>query len=156
MAQSMAQYSKLNTTSTYFYALNASLFTPVFAQEGLTYLGVPHFSDIPFVFNQASALEAPAPLVQLASQMSGAWAAFATHGDPSAQVQGQVLGEWSEAVTVGAPEKREYGVKVFGGPRAGEMVIGEGSVSGMGNYGEDLIRRCEFWNSDAVLEQLGV
>ena len=156
MAHSMTQYSKRDSTSTYFYALNASLFAPAQVQEGIGYYGVSHFSDIPLVFNQASQLRAPAPLVQLASQMSGAWAAFATHGDPSAKVAGHVLSGWSEAVPVGAPEKNPYSVKVFGGPRAGEMVIGKEPVPGRATYGEDLLRRCGFWNSEAVLAQLGV
>ena len=156
IAQSMARFSERDTTSTYFYALNASSFTPFFVQEGVGYYGVSHFSDIPFVFNQASQLQASAPLVQLASQMSGAWAAFATHGDPSAQVTGHVLGGWSQAVPIGDPEKKPYGVRVFGGPQAGEMVIGEEPAPDHANYGEDLLRRCGFWNSEAVLAQLGV
>jgi carboxylesterase type B len=79
------KYSNL-TTSNYLYVLNQTIFAPAFAEEGTSYYGVSHFSDIPYVFNQAKSrysFLASAADAKLSSEMSGSWASFAVYGNPS-------------------------------------------------------------------------
>lgn len=145
IVDSMAKHSVHNTSS-YMYALNASAFAPVFAQDGAAYLGVSHFSDIPFVFGQVDS----GPLAELNDQISGSWAAFVTHGDPS---RAKKLDNWAVADRGGEMDKDMYNVRILGGPNDGQESIY--SKDGSKGYGENIIKRCDFWNSRDVLNQLG-
>ncbi|OOF94026.1 hypothetical protein ASPCADRAFT_209264 [Aspergillus carbonarius ITEM 5010] len=148
-----ARYASHGQVANYLYALNQTAFAEVLALEGLSYYGVPHFSDIPYIFNTVTdgrlAPVATAADRQLASAMGASWASFATFGDPS-HVNGTVPG-WSPAFSAGnhsspgsstAPKLR-----VLGGPDA--------RLTGRG-YHEKLVQRCAFWNSDEVTAALGV
>jgi carboxylesterase type B len=54
MAQAMANHS----AHVYLYDLNQTLFAPFLAANNASFEGVMHFSDIPYVFNQALAYNA--------------------------------------------------------------------------------------------------
>lgn len=83
LAQAMANHFG-RATRNYIYALNESVFEPLFAEANISYLGVSHGSDIPFVFNEASAaaFDASKEDIALGSRVSGSWAAFAQDGVP--------------------------------------------------------------------------
>lgn len=144
IVDSMAQYSTHNTSS-YLYALNASEFSSSFAKDNARYLGVSHFSDIPFVFGQVES----GSLARVNDQISGGWAAFVTHGDPS---RAQKLDNWAAADRGGKTDVKSYNVRIFGGPRNGQAEID--SKDGSKGYGEKVVKKCAFWNSREVLDQL--
>ncbi|KAL4786416.1 Alpha/Beta hydrolase protein [Aspergillus varians] len=79
MAQMMGRYSTTSTAN-YLFALNQTLFREMYAAVDVSYLGVSHFSDIPYVFNQVESEDyAPFASAQdsiLSSEMSGSWAAL--------------------------------------------------------------------------------
>ncbi|KAJ5792334.1 Carboxylesterase [Penicillium pulvis] len=138
-----------DSTATYLYALNQTVFTPFLEEYGELFYGVCHFSDIPYVFNQVTTVYADLSSesdIELASEMSGSWASFATYGNPS-KANGSISG-WSSAPksSIGV-----YDVQVIGGPDSGMRTIRHSSSSW-----EDLARRCAFWTSEEVFEQLGV
>jgi carboxylesterase type B len=103
IAQAMANYSLSNTT-TQLYALNATVFFELEKKEDITFDGVSHFSDIQFVFNQAAAFNVSQADIELASHMSGSWAAFANTGKPTLTEDGGnlTLQGLEEATTKGA------------------------------------------------------
>ncbi|OQE22979.1 hypothetical protein PENSTE_c009G06955 [Penicillium steckii] len=145
--QMNTKYSNTNT-SNYLYVLNQTMFAPLFSEQKTSYFGVSHFSDIPYVFNQAQAryLFAATPLdVDLSSRMSGSWASFATFGDPS-RGNGTLSG-WSNAWDNAGMQAR-----LIGGPNDGQAV----HIDNGNNSFEDLVNRCAFWNSPEVLSQIGV
>ncbi|RAL03369.1 alpha/beta-hydrolase [Aspergillus ibericus CBS 121593] len=153
MVQTNAQYASHPRVSNYLYALNQTAFAEVFAVENLTYYGVPHFSDIPYIFNTVTdGLLAPVSTDsdrQLAAAIGASWASFATFGDPS-QVNGTVPG-WLQALPVQIRSTLESSIvpklRVLGGPDA--RFTGQG-------YHEDLVPRCAFWNSAEVVAELGI
>ncbi|KAJ5917045.1 Carboxylesterase [Penicillium tannophilum] len=138
-----------DSTATYLYALNQTVFTPFLEEYGELFYGVCHFSDIPYVFNQVTTVYADLSSesdIELASEMSGSWTSFATYGNPS-KANGSISG-WSSAPksSIGV-----YDVQVIGGPDSGMKTIRHSSSSW-----EDLARRCAFWTSEEIFEQLGV
>ncbi|KAJ5216288.1 carboxylesterase [Penicillium cinerascens] len=145
------KYSDLNT-SNYLFVLNQTIFAPVYAEEHTSYLGVSHFSDIPYVFNQVNTRYssiASASGVKLSSEMSGSWASFAVYGDPS-RARGTIP-DWFDAVSSSNGTERQLSLQVIGGPQPGIVPIGRTR----GSY-EDLTCRCAFWNSPEVFAQMGV
>ena len=149
MVQSNANHSATATTN-FIFTLNQTLFAPLYAEQNTSYYGVSHFSDIPYVFNQATTrykdVASPSD-IQLSSRMSGSWASFATYGDPS-RGKGTLSG-WKSAVTAADNGSAyNYDLRIIGGPDAGTTEIG-----GVGTSYEELARRCAFWNSDTLLEQ---
>ncbi|KAJ6096642.1 carboxylesterase family protein [Penicillium sp. IBT 16267x] len=84
--------------------------------------------------------------IELACEMSGSWASFATYGDPS-KANGSISG-WSIAPKASSGV---YNVQVIGGPDSGSKTIPNSSGSW-----EDLARRWAFWTSEEVFEQLGI
>ena len=145
------KYSDLST-SNYLFVLNQTIFAPAYAEEDTSYYGVSHFSDIPYVFNQAktrySSL-ASASDAKVSSEMSGSWASFAAYGDPS-RARGTIPG-WSDAVSSSNGTERQLSLQVIGGSQDGIVPIGRTR----GSY-EELTRRCAFWNSPEVFAQMGV
>jgi carboxylesterase type B len=153
MAQMSQQYSTSHTTN-YLFALNQTLFRPMYAAVNVSYLGVSHFSDIPYVFNQAQsqgyALYASAEELALSSEISGSWAAFAAFGYPS-HGNGTIAG-WAGLVSASAgTAKGEYHLQVIGGPGTRTRTI----EKAQGEY-EDLATGCAFWTSEEVVAQLQV
>lgn len=151
-AQAMANHSS-DDTSAYMFVLNETVFAQLFADEGAPFLGVSHFSDIPFVFNEVSAPEfnGTASLRQLADQINGSWAAFAARGDPVAKGVNGFLAGWDKAYGNGTAKSGPYNPRVLGGPRDGDVVLGTKAEQGKALYDEDLLAKCAFWNSEEIL-----
>ncbi|KAJ5168952.1 carboxylesterase [Penicillium canariense] len=149
MVQMNHKYSD-GKTSNYLYVLNQTLFSPLFAEMGTSYLGISHFSDIPYVFNLAktrySFLASPSD-IKLSTEMSSSWASFAAFGDPSRR-HGTIT-NWDDAmdqISLG-----QYNLRVVGGPNEGLKAIGHDKDS----Y-EELAKRCDFWSSAEVLREMAV
>jgi carboxylesterase type B len=160
LAQAMANYSG-SATRNYIYALNESLFEPLFAEVNRSFYSISHGSDVPFVFNEASAAvwNASVENIALGSRISGSWAAFAHQGVPvldGVTVQEDVtLVEWEEGAKKGG--NGGFELKIIGGPRAGMVRVGaQGGDGGLPSYDESQSLRCEFWNREDVLGELGV
>ncbi|KAJ5368724.1 carboxylesterase [Penicillium cataractarum] len=137
-------------TSNYLYVLNQTMFAPLLAQQGTTYLGVSHFSDIPYAFNLAktrySFLASPSD-VKLSTEMSSSWASFAAGGEASGK-PGTVT-NWP--VALDQTSSNQYNLRVLGGPNDGLRTISDGNDS----Y-EQLVQRCDFWTSPDVFREMGV
>ena len=97
--------SKYPDAPVYLYELAQSPFAATMAEYGRAYLGVSHFADVPYVFNElesAYGITEPAEL-RLAKRVSGSWARFAHHGRPDGKVRGKrggavgLPGRWPEA-----------------------------------------------------------
>lgn len=135
-------------TSNYLYALNQTAFTPVLEENGIPFFQTPHFSDVPYVFNQISTQFASNQTrpsdIKLSSQVSASWASFASHGKPS-QARGTLPG-WSDAVE----SNSQLSLQVIGGPKPGPQSIGSKDSF------ENLMERCAFWNSEKVQTLLGI
>jgi carboxylesterase type B len=70
----------------YVYELNQTSFAASLDSYGKSYLGVVHFSDVPYVFNEletAYGINSTEDKA-LAKRISADWAAFATYGRPNA------------------------------------------------------------------------
>lgn len=142
MAESNAKFSA-PTAGNHLFVLNQTVFKGLFEQANTTYLGVSHFSDISFVFNEASTRFADTSTPSddnLSDLMSGSWAAFASSGHPSGLER--TLSGWREKEISGTSN-----VQIIGGPGAGSCNLSD--------Y-ERLLERCEFWNSPEVTTQLQV
>ncbi|KAL2838966.1 Alpha/Beta hydrolase protein [Aspergillus pseudoustus] len=147
LAEMNDKYSTTRETRNYLFALNQTLFREMYAAVNMSYLGVSHFSDIPYAFNQAQGYGefASTEDFALSSQVSGSWAAFTAVGEPS-RGAGTVPG-WE-----GALENGKYHVRIVGGPDNGTRIIGP---SLRGGY-EDLAAKCAFWTSEDILVKLQV
>lgn len=137
-------------TSNYLYVLNQTMFAPLFAKQRASYLGVSHFSDIPYVFNLAktrySFVAMPSD-IQLSTEISSSWASFAASGNPSGK-HGAVV-NWPEASNPGSGN--QYNLRVLGGLNDGLATIGHEKDS----Y-ELLAQRCDFWTSTEVFREMAV
>ncbi|PYH75109.1 carboxylesterase [Aspergillus vadensis CBS 113365] len=126
--------------------------TNVFESSGMTYYGVPHFSDIMYLFNSVTGGLfkdiSTASDRKLASEMGASWASFAYYGNPS-RARGSVKG-WEQAYAVNTSSTTPE-LQVLGGPKM--RFTGSGKEAA---YGEDLVKRCAFWNDPVVASQLGV
>lgn len=132
------------TSNIRFYEFNLTIFTQAFyAPRNKTYLGISHFSEIPYIFDELP-IYAVTDKAQLdaAAAVSRAWSSFAVKGNP-----GVTLGEWPTAYPNGeAPAGVSTGntnaqvvVNVLGGMKAGAKTLQRS--------GSDMqIKRCEFIN----------
>lgn len=141
------KYSGSNS-SNYVYALNQTAFAQVLEESGVPFFQVPHFSDVPYVFNQIktrfASFDNSTSDARLGSEMSASWASFATSGDPS---QGRgTLPHWSDAVS----SNNTLSVQVIGGPTPGPQSIGPEKSF------ESLMKRCTFWNSEKIQNLRGI
>lgn len=147
LAQANANRSRSTTTSN-FFVMNTTLYTPELEQENKTYLGVIHSSDIPCVFDTAAAVSTATTVQRhIGDAMSASWAAFASSGNVSHG--SDTLPGWTEGYQRG---DSGYEVRIIGGPNDGMAAVsssGEGVLAS-----EDLIERCAFWNSQSVQDQL--
>jgi carboxylesterase type B len=139
-----AEATAENGADAYLYNLNQTAFARRFAAATQQYLGVVHYSDIPYVFNLVSQVTPPdAPLasdITLAHELSGSWSTFAWTGRPCGK--GKSTCQWPEAFSSTA-----YGVKatveVIGGPDPGPKQLT--SAGGIGAINrENLWARCDF------------
>lgn len=112
-------------SSVYLYELNQTAFAPTLKRMGKEYLGVTHFSDVPYVFNEletAYYINDPKEL-KLAESISRGWASFAAHGIPDEKRK------WPQAVEedvrgLSNIESKRIAVEVLGGPRGGPREMG--------------------------------
>lgn len=146
----MSQKYSEKKASNYLYVLNQTMFAPVNAQQGMSYLGVSHFSDIPYAFNLAktrySFLASPSD-VKLSTEMSSSWAAFAASGNPSGKPG--TVPNWRDVSK--HMSSNQYNLQVLGGPNDGLTSI----KSDKGSY-EQLAQRCNFWTSPEVFQEMSV
>lgn len=161
MAQAMSQYNDADSnTSIYIYSLSLSLFTPLLAAENVSFDGVTHGSDIPYVFNQAISYNATQEQAALASQVSGSWIQFAYNGqidspesvaDPTSNL---TLLTWPTAVNrPSSAGQGDFAVKVI--DVAGSSVVEVGRDLDQDKDYEELGRRCAFWSLPEILQGLG-
>lgn len=137
-ASSLFQHARISVEEPeiYLYELQQTPFRAALAQEGKAYLGVVHFSDVPYVFNNLQSMyyiSDPDELA-LAARVSGSWAEFVSGRRPGSK---RTLGEWETAFSsTGAVPSLE---------NARYRAIG-GKDDGMRQVGKDLARRCESIN----------
>ena len=145
--QAMANRSTAST-KIYLYAMNTTLFTPLFEKANESFLGVAHGSEIPFVFDTVPAdLVATTAQTQLGSAMSASWSAFASSGN--VELGSLALKGWTESFQGKASA---FEVMIMGGPNNGMTSVSAGGQGVLES--EDLIHRCAFWNSENVLHQM--
>ncbi|CAO1604837.1 MAG: hypothetical protein LQ349_000475 [Xanthoria aureola] len=150
----------------YLWALNLTVFRAGHAAYNRTFVGQDHFSDIPYVFNyvdrQPYASIAEQEDYDLASRMSGSWAAFARFGHPNppslsveenTATNGSVT-PWTEAFS---STISGLALRIIGGPRDGMTTIPlmdqDKKNDSKAFYNEQLAARCGFWNRPDVAEQ---
>ncbi|MCJ1386162.1 hypothetical protein MMC17_009288 [Xylographa soralifera] len=143
-----AQATARKGARAYLYELNQTSFVNEFARLDLSEFGVFHFSDIPYVFRNLQ--NATASDIELASQVSGSWSAFAAHADPSVRgiSNATVLSSWLQAFAFG-PRTEGIGavVNVIGGPSSGLQGVPV-TGPGLGPIAtEKLWSRCAFVES---------
>lgn len=130
----------------YVYELNQTAFSAIFASLGVSYLGVAHSSDIPFVFNYADKIDYDASVGLLAKKMSGSWANFASTGFPFPNVS-----YWPMAFERNPKESPlKLKLHVMGGLTDGVADIG--GESGLQSESA-LMKRCAFINSAMFYSQ---
>ena len=146
--QAMAHFSLPNKPTSYLYDMNTTLDTPTFQAANETYLGVAHGSEIPFVFDTVpSEAKATTAQKQLGSSLSASWAAFANSGNVSHGAL--TLPGWTEGY---ARADKVLSVRILSGSNNATATIntdGKGALAS-----EDLAKRCAFWNSQIVRDQL--
>lgn len=164
MAQAVAKYNIGNPdVMAYLYSLNASLYTPFLDANNASYLGITHFSDIPFVFDQAAAFNASESLTALASEISGSWIQFAYSGRPSQKdaeadtSPALALSDWPIATSELDSEDVSNGrmiVKIIGGDSSSVVKVGP-RLTTDDDY-QEIGRRCAFWNNPDMLAGISV
>ena len=84
-------------SASYLYALNITSLSSVLSLFNVSFEGVIHFSDVPFVFNQPNVGFGTTAAANLtATRMSGSWAHFASTGNPSGD-SAVTLSGWTQA-----------------------------------------------------------
>ncbi|KAF7979258.1 hypothetical protein HWV62_42932 [Athelia sp. TMB] len=150
LAFHVAQYAERGATAR-LYDLNQTALSTLYVADAMPYLGVSHFSDIPYIFDEVDFFPGSTAADQaLARAMAGSWAAFAANGDPAhvKAANGTTLGEWPVAFGGGAKgdAPTEFVVNVIGGPAAGPDTVtaqnGTGSLAA-----EKLAVRCAYLNT---------
>ncbi|KAJ6043154.1 uncharacterized protein N7446_001350 [Penicillium canescens] len=122
----------------YLYELQQTPFATALAQQGKSYLGVVHFSDMPYVFNDLDStyyIFNPDELA-LAARVSGSWAEFASGRRPGSR---ETLGQWDVAFPTSADRPPSLETARY-------LAIG-GKDGGMRHVGKKLARRCEMINA---------
>jgi carboxylesterase type B len=146
---SLLQSWSFNSASSpaFLYELAQSPYTATFATAGRSYLGISHFSDVPYVFNELEStyyISDPAENA-LAARMSGTWASFAAFGVPDGNPNSTALtlGSWPAAFGASDKSKKpKIALRVIGGAED-RMQILEPKRTGQ----VSLLERCEFINS---------
>ena len=150
MVDAMANYSEPHIRS-YLYDLNATVETPIQAEDHDLYLSVTHSSDLPFIFDETELIpKVPTNLVQLGNEISGSWAYFAHTGTPTSQTN-RTVQSWPQARGDGYQGYQDgaLSARVLGDP-----LDGPAAISAMGAGGalaaEKIVQRCAFWNPKEV------
>lgn len=141
----------------YLYQLEQTPLARALKFLNQSYSGVPHFSDIFYVFNEASVLlddGATQSDVKLASGVSAAWARFAATGDPSVYSKDS-LGAWFRALpwpfTVSVNPFDFFTVFRIGGKHQGNALL-ERFTDADGLKG--LVEQCAFLTSPEFFTEL--
>ena len=132
------------TSNIRFYEFNQTIFTQAFyAPRNMTYLGISHFSEIPYIFDELPAYGITDKThLGAAAAVSRTWSSFAAKGNPV-----MATGKWPTAYPDGkAPAGIDGGnidarviVNVIGGTEAG--------IKTMQRSGMDMqIEKCQFIN----------
>jgi carboxylesterase type B len=109
------------------------------------HFGVPHISDVPYVFNEVSGSNASASDILLGAQMSGNWSAFSAIGKPTEASVWPVGYPRANFATKSAVSPTEAVINVIGGPYTGPTTIF--TQSSEGSVGQQkLLQRCTFLN----------
>ncbi|KAL8687425.1 MAG: hypothetical protein Q9218_006396 [Villophora microphyllina] len=150
----------------YMWDLNQTVFRVGHELYNRSFVGQDHFSDIPYVFDYVS--QVPYSLVadqsdyNIASLMSGSWAAFAHFGQPivpglsatEGVARNLTLSPWDEVRRAG---NSGLALRIIGGPKDGMVTIPRMDsgrrLTGQPTYDEKLATRCAFWQRPDVLEQ---
>jgi carboxylesterase type B len=139
-----AQESRIFT-----FTLNESVLAVGHAQYNRSFVGIDHFSDMPYVFDYvntaAYASLASQADYDMASRMSGSWAAFAHYGQPTVPGLSDEELLWRNLTFPDWTAGEGY-IRVLGGTRDGMMLIDQ-------TYNESIAMRCGFWGRDDVLLQ---
>ncbi|RAH73826.1 uncharacterized protein BO66DRAFT_434818 [Aspergillus aculeatinus CBS 121060] len=140
IAQMTAWHASVPSTATYLFALNQTVFRSWYVAANSSYIGVSHFSDIPYVFNQAQSDTPPFGSPSRGNGTIAAWtgftnAAFSSSARPHHE----------------SSRTEQYLIQIIGGPDSGVREIGQNVIRG--GY-EDLAARCAFWTSREVVEAL--
>ena len=152
MAQAI---SNRPNASTYLYNLNSMLYAPFLAAGNASFEGVIHSSDIPYVFNQARALNASEDQLRLSSQISGSWVEFAHSGNPVSATGDSTIFNWPQAFSNhGDNDQGGLAIEVIGGSAPG--VVNAGVDLATVEDFQELGRRCAFWNRPDLLAAFGV
>lgn len=158
MAEAVTKYNVNNPgVNSYLYSLDVSLYTTFLEAENTSYLGITHFSNIPFVFNRATNFNTSNDLVALASEISGSWAQFAYDGRPTLQdnqLNHFTLSNWPAVTKNPAMDGGSIAVKVIGSN--GERVVNVGLDLAPEDDYQEIGRRCAFCNSPEILAGIGV
>jgi carboxylesterase type B len=148
LEQTMANFSHPNKPTSYLFDLNTTIASPMFERENETYLDVAPGSDVPFVFGKVEILTtATTAQKQLSNAMPSSWSAFASSGNVSHGAL--TMPDWVEGYSGSG---NIFNVKVLGGPGNGTSVISAHSTGALAS--EDLFKRCAFWTSQYVFDQL--
>ncbi|KAI1097372.1 carboxylesterase family protein [Jackrogersella minutella] len=146
--------------SVYMYALNQTVMREEYANAHHGFTGVNHLSDIPYVFDTVNGPEWSPTAKQsdydMASRMSGSWASFARHGQPTVPslsdeeivAKNMTIPGWTQAGWI-QEDGRGLHMRVLGGPR-------DGMTWTFGDYDEYLSPRCVFWGTEDVVVQTNV
>ncbi|MCJ1387085.1 hypothetical protein MMC17_010214 [Xylographa soralifera] len=137
-------------SSVYLYVLNQTMFHN---NRFLPLLfGVPHISDIPYVFNEAPELFLPisASDTALSTTMSGSWAAFAATGNPVLNAPASTLQNWDSAYSTNSPFNSNgpdiINIRVIGGIYDGPTLISINGTAGILSN-EKILERCRLIGS---------
>ncbi|KAF5346951.1 hypothetical protein D9758_010128 [Tetrapyrgos nigripes] len=141
----------------FLYSFNQTILTPSLERGGLPGLGVIHTSELAYVYanfatyNNTGLVHPTSSDFSLLEQVSRSWSSFATTGRPTITGKDTLQG-WKGSYQPGA-EMMDASVYVVGGSDPGMSTL-EGKGSNKALAAQKLKERCEFLNSDAVIEQL--
>ena len=162
MAEKYTASDECAAPPVYLFANNQTLIANIYAALGLTGLGVPHGSELSYLWGNISLLDVTnlgipgykfAPTAEdyeLEKQMPRSWASFAWTDNPSLEGKG-TLPDWISAYP-DVNRDRNGDVYVIAGGHQG-MAGPEGQYNS-DIYHEKIVERCAFLNSPVVIGQL--
>ncbi|KAH9992685.1 carboxylesterase family protein [Xylariaceae sp. FL0662B] len=132
--------SHASESRVFVFALNTTVFAVDYARFNRSFLGIDHFSDMPYVVDHMNmggyASVASQTDYDVASRMAGSWAAFAHYGQPTISGLSDEELVMRNLTFPGWVAGEGY-IRVLGGPRDGMFSIDQ-------TYNESLKRRCGF------------
>lgn len=147
------QVARCGGTS-YVYDFNTTAYRSLEASYNYTFEGVVHTSDIPFIFNDASAIANLSTTdQQIQMLVSGSWAQFATTGNPSGDNTTNSLQGWTPAFSSSSMTDpvNAMSLRVIGGPYNGQVEL---TSNNSGGPERKFLERCAFMNTPSFFEQI--